>query len=270
MDVPTMFEPYQVETDIDVIPSYFPIPIYGFLPVNAFVLKASQPVLVDSGMLCLNSEFMEKLSSVINPADLRWLWLTHADPDHVGSLWSILEAAPKLRIITTFIGFGRLNVYKPVPMNRVYLLNPGQRIDVGDRVLTAVKPPSYDSPETTGFYDPKNAAFFCADCFGALLSEPKEKTSDINLEKLKEGMTIWATIDAPWLHIIDRGLFEKKCSLIHDISPRHILSAHLPAAYDMTDILLENLSNVPDAPPFLGPDQKALEKILKPVTGRQL
>ncbi|MEJ2649093.1 MAG: MBL fold metallo-hydrolase [Sedimentisphaerales bacterium] len=268
MDVPTMFEPYNVEPDIDVLPSYFPVPGYDLLPINAFVLKASQPVLVDSGMMCLNKEFMEKLSSVIDPADLRWLWLTHADPDHVGSLWSILEAVPKLRLITTFIGLGRLNVYKPFPMDRVYLLNPGQTIDVGDRVLKAVKPPSFDSPETTGFYDAKSKAFFCADCFGALISEPQERAAGIASEKLKEGMTIWATIDAPWLHIVDKALFAKNSNIIRDMSAVHVLSAHLPAAYNMTDTLLDNLSAVPGAEPFIGPDQKALEEMLKLVTGR--
>jgi flavorubredoxin len=268
MDVPTMFEPYQATADIDVLPSYFPIPVYGLLPINAFVLKAAQPVLVDSGMLCLNRDFMEKLSSVIDPADLRWLWLTHADPDHVGSLWSILEAAPKLRIITTFIGLGRLNVYKPVSMDRVYLLNPGQTIDIGDRVLTAVKPPAFDSPETTGFYDPKTDAFFCADCFGALMSEPNEYASEIGMGKLKEGMVTWATIDTPWLHIVDRKLFAKKIDSIREISSKLFLSAHLPVAHNMTDTLIKNLSSVPGAKPFTGPDQPALESMLKAVTRR--
>ena len=48
MDKPTMFEPYQAAVDIDVVPAYFPIPGLGILPVNAFVLKAAQPVLVDT------------------------------------------------------------------------------------------------------------------------------------------------------------------------------------------------------------------------------
>ena len=268
MDIPTMFEPYQVESDIYVLPSYFPIPGYGLLPINAFVLKAAQPVLVDSGMLCLNKEFMEKLSSIIDPADLQWLWLTHADPDHVGSLWSILDAAPKLRIITSFIGLGRLNVYKPVPMDRVYLLNPVQTIDIGDRVLTAIKPPSFDSPETTGFNDPKSGTFFCSDCFGALLSEPKEDAADIGFQKLKEGMVTWATIDTPWLHIVDRKLFAKKIDSLRMTAPKQFLSAHLPPAFDMADILLDNLSLVPDAQPFTGPDQAALEEMLNALLGK--
>jgi hypothetical protein len=38
-----------------------------------------------------------------------------------------------------------------VPLDRVHLVNPGQQLTVGDRTLTAVKPPVFDNPATTGF-----------------------------------------------------------------------------------------------------------------------
>jgi len=267
MDHPMMFEPYQAAADIDVVPAYFPIPGFGILPVNAFLLKAAQPVLVDSGLVPLSDEFMEKLSSVTDPVDLRWLWLTHTDQDHIGSLWRVLDAAPKLRVITTYLGVGKMSLFEPLPMDRIYLLNPGQSIDVGDRILTAIKPPSYDAPETTGFYDPKAAALFSSDCFGALMSEPVENAAGIGAENLREGMVTWATVDAPWLHIVDRVRFAESLHRVRELSPKLILSAHLPAARDMTEELLETLGTAPTATPFVGPDQQTLEAMLKAITG---
>lgn len=267
MDTPTMFEPCKVAPDIDVIPSYFPIPILGLVPVNAFILKAAEPVLVDTGLVPLSELFMEKLSCVIDPADLRWLWLTHADQDHIGSLQRILDIAPRVRIITTFLGVGKMSLFQPLPMDRVYLLNPGQSINVGDRTLAAIKPPSYDAPETTGFYDPKADAFFSSDCFGALMSEPAQIAGEMGDKKLQEGMVTWATVDSPWLHSVDRTVFDKTLNRIREISPRFILSAHLPAACDMTEELLGYLGTVPTAKPFVGPDQKALEAMLRGMTG---
>jgi metal-dependent hydrolase (beta-lactamase superfamily II) len=93
MDKPTVFEPYQAALGIEVLPAYFPIPGLGILPVNAFVLKAAEPVLVDTGLVPLSNEFMENLSAIIDPRDLRWLWLTHTDQDHIGSILGVLEAA---------------------------------------------------------------------------------------------------------------------------------------------------------------------------------
>ena len=45
-----MAKAYEVIPDIEIISSYFPIPNTGFLAVNAFLIKAKEPVLVDTGM----------------------------------------------------------------------------------------------------------------------------------------------------------------------------------------------------------------------------
>ncbi|RJQ48328.1 MAG: MBL fold metallo-hydrolase [Nitrospiraceae bacterium] len=50
-----------------------------------FVIKAREPVLVDRGMGIDSEEFMKALESIIDPKDLRWVWLTHDDADHTGS-----------------------------------------------------------------------------------------------------------------------------------------------------------------------------------------
>ncbi len=268
MDKPTMFEPYRAVPDIDVLPSYFPIPSLGIVPINVFVLRAAEPVLVDTGLVLLSDEYMAALSSTIDLEDLRWLWLTHADPDHIGSLHRLLEEAPKLRVITTFLATGKMSLFRPLPLDRVYLLNPGQSIDVGDRTLTAVKPPTYDAPETTGFYDPKSGAFFSADSFGALMSEPVENAAEIGADDLRQGMVTWTTVDSPWLHSIDTAKFANTLNLVRDMSPKVILSSHLPAAQGMNDTLLAHMAVVPAAKPFIGPDQPALEAMLRMLAAR--
>ncbi len=268
MDQPTMHDPYQAAPDVDVLPAYFPIPGLGIIPVNAFVLKAAEPVLVDTGLVPLSDEFMAHLSSVIDPSELRWLWLSHTHQDHLGSLQRILDRAPRLRVITTFRGVGMMSLFQPLPLDRVYLLNPGQSISVGDRMLTAIQPPSFDSPETTGFYDPKASALFCSDCFGALLSEPAGNAAGIGSTKLREGLVKWATVDTPWLHFVDRAIFGERLDRIREMGPKLILSSHLPLARGMTEELLEHLATVPDAAPFVGPDQPTLEAMLKGMKAR--
>ena len=268
MDHPTMFEPYQAAPDICVLPSFFPVPGLGIVPVNAFVLKAAEPVLVDTGLPGLSDQFMANLAAVIDLADLRWLWLTHCHHDHTGSLQRVLAAAPQVRVITTFLGVGVMSVFQPLPMDRVYLLNPGQSMSLGDRTITAVKPPTYDSPEATGFYDPKAMAFFSADAFGALVAEPLLDAADMRPEDLRDGLIRWTTIDSPWLHMVDRAAFGRTLDGIRRMAPKIILSAHLPVARGMTEKLLEHLAAVPAAAPFVGPDQKALEAMLRGMAGR--
>ena len=45
-----MEKPHQAAPDTVVLPTFHPVPGLGVLPVNAFVIKAKEPVLVDTGL----------------------------------------------------------------------------------------------------------------------------------------------------------------------------------------------------------------------------
>ena len=174
-----MDKPHQAMPDIEVLPAHFPIPGMGFLPINAFVIKAREPVLVDTGMGIESEEFMKALSSIIDPQDLSWVWLTHDDADHTGNIQKVLEASPSARLAANSLAVLRMSTAWPVPMHRVYWLNPGDSIRVGDRELTAVRPPMFDNPTTIGVYDNKSEAFFSADFFGAIIPSPAQNVDDV-------------------------------------------------------------------------------------------
>lgn len=262
-----MVDTYTAAPDIDVLTTPYPIPGFGIIPVNAFLLKGSEPLLVDTGIMIENADFMATLKSMIDLEDLRWIWLTHTDFDHIGSLQQILDEAPQVRVITNFLGVGIMSLYQPLPMDRLNFVNPGDKITVGDRTLTCVKPPVFDNPSTTGFYDDKSGIFFSSDCFGALLQEAPHNAADVSPEALREGQVVWATIDSPWLHKTDDVTFGKELDAIRKMAPKMILSSHLPAARgDMADTMLKALAEAPKAQPFVGPDQAGLEAMLKEMT----
>jgi len=250
-----------VTPDVDALGTWLPVPGYGVLAVNAFVIRAARPMLVDTGPAVPGDAFIQALERAIDPARLEWIWLTHPDPDHVGNLAAVLERAPRARVVTTFLGMGKLGLLG-LPVDRVHLLNPGQSLDVGERRLLAVAPPVFDAPESTGLFDTSTGALFSADCFGALLPAPAAGAADVAPELLRAGMIGWATVDAPWLHRVDRGHFRESLQAVADLQPKRILSSHLPPASNMTATLLGNLADAPDAPPFVGPDQAALEQML--------
>ena len=200
-----MDKPYQAATDTMVLPSHFPIPGMGFLPCNAYVIKAVEPVLVDTGLGIDSREFMKALASMIDPQDLKWIWITHDDADHVGSIQKVLEVAPNARLAANAVTVLRMSTSWQVPMDRVYCLNPGESISAGDRRLTAVAPPLFDNPATIGIYDDKSNAFYSADLFGAILPSHDLDIEEFSEDTLNQGMTLWATIDAPWIHSTDQS-----------------------------------------------------------------
>jgi flavorubredoxin len=262
-----MDKPYQVMSDIEVLPAHFPIPGAGFLPVNAFVIKAREPVLVDTGMGIGGEEFMKALESTMDPQDLRWVWLTHDDADHTGNIQKVLEAAPSARLAANSLAVLRMSTAWPVPMHRVYWLNSGDSIRVGDRKLTAVRPPMFDNPTTIGIYDDKSEAFFSADCFGAIIPSPAQNADDVKEQDLAQGMIGWASADSPWVHIVEPSGFGLALNRIRQMSPKMILSAHLPTTRGRTEQFLDLLAKVPTSPPFVAPNQTALEQILAQTRG---
>ena len=131
-----------------------------------------------------------------------------------------------------------------------------------------MKPPTFDNPITTGFYDDRSRALFSSDCFGALLQEVPERAEELSEEALRQGQVFWATVDSPWLHTTDTAAFARQLDALRAFDPAHVLSSHLPAAAGSSlPRLIASLEAVPAAEPFVGPDQAALEHMLAELTG---
>lgn len=257
---------FRSATDVTVLADPVEVPGVGWLPVQAFVLHAAEPVVVDTGLSLPDRHFVEDLAAVVDPADVRWIWLTHPDRDHTGGLFDLLAAAPQAKVVTTFLGMGILSTERPLPIDRVHLLNPGQALPVGDRELRAFRPPLYDSPATTGFQDSRTGALFSSDCFGAPLSEAGLAGCDdvraVPAEDLRAAQLLWAAVDSPWVHLVDRPAYEGSVRAIAAMAPSAVFSTHLPPALGDVDGLLATLRLAPDTDPFVGPDQRALEEML--------
>lgn len=253
----------RVAPGIDRIATVLDIGGFGRLVVNAYVLHGEEPILVEAGTVVGRDDFMRALRTVIDPADLRWLWLSHTDPDHIGAIPLLLHEAPRLRVVTTFFGMGILNLCAPLPIDRVNFVNPGERIVLADRTLRAVRPPAWDNPVTVGFTDDRTGVLFSSDCFGALLPEVPDRADELDRDVLRAGQVRWATIDSPWLHQVDTDRFAAVLDAIRRIEPTMVLSGHLPPAPgEMLDLFLGSLAHVPATEPFAAPDQHMLDAML--------
>lgn len=257
-----MIETSAVTRDIFSLATHLPLPGLGVLAVNAFVVRAAQPVLVDTGVGATRADFLRALAALVDPADIRWIWLTHTDADHAGNLQAVLDLAPKARLVTTYLGMGKLGL-TGMALDRAYLLNPGQELDVGDRRLACLRPVTYDAPETTALLDASSGVYFSADALGAVLPAPAASAAAIAPEVLRAGQIGWATVDAPWLHHVEQARLDATLARVRELRPAHVLSSHLPpAGGSMLETLLANLAAARTAPAFMGPDQAALEAMM--------
>jgi flavorubredoxin len=257
---------FRPHPDVTVLHDQTEIPGLGFLPINSFVLHAEQPVVLDTGLGLPDRHYVDRLSEVMDPADVRWIWLTHPDRDHTGGIFALLEAAPQARVVTTFVGVGIMSTERPLPLDRVYLLNPGQSLDVGDRQLTGFRPPLFDNPATVGVYDSKSGVCFSSDCFGAPLSSSdaaaSENVAAVSPDELGSAQLLWASVDSSWVHKVDQAKYEAGFEPFRRFDPSWTFSVHLPPIQGSLDAMLQTLRGAPDMPEFVGPDQAALEAML--------
>ena len=265
-----MDAPYQAAPDVHVLPTNVMLPGVGVLPINAYVLIAEEPVLIDGGLGIDRDDFVEALTSIIDPKALRWVWLTHDDADHTGSIERVLELAPQARLVTHAFAALRMSTWWPVPFDRVHAIRVGDRLPVGDRTLRAVAPPLYDNPMSTGLLDEATGSLFSVDSFGALLPEATDDAAQVPADALAGGMQAWATSDSPWAHQVDRRRFADVLDGVRRLEPTSIFSSHLPAARGTSlDRFLQILESVPDAEPMVAPSQEEFGHMLAAMLAAQ-
>ena len=218
------------------LPSWLPVPGLGALPINAFLLKGREPVLVDTGLGALSEQMIERLGAEIDLQDLAWIWLSHTDADHIGNLDRILALAPNASVVTNFLGAGKMGMMGMGDAARMRLLEPGEVFEAGGRRLHQVRPPYYDAPETMGFFDETDRVLFAADAFGALLPGSVDTIEEVPEESLREGLVAWSSVDAPWLAEMDRGSLGRMLRSLETLAPAHVLSGHLPVAHRLDNL----------------------------------
>jgi hypothetical protein len=152
-------------------------------------------------------------------------------------------------------------------MDRIYLLNPGQSLDVGDRRLTGFRPPLFDNPATVGILDNSTGVCLSSDCFGAPLPTPElasaHDAAAVDPGDLRTAQLLWASVDSPWVHTVDPVKYAASFQPLHDFGPSTILSTHLPPVTSNTATHFSTLLDAPRAEAFTGPDQAALEAMLR-------
>jgi flavorubredoxin len=257
----------QVSPETTMFSSAVPIPMIGVLAVNAYLIRGEQPTLVDTGTSPEEAEFGAALRDAIDPSDLRWIVITHSDNDHTGHLARLLADAPDARIVTSFITVGITSVGpSPIPPERALLVRDGSTVDIGDRTLTAKRPPLFDNPGTLAFFDPKQSVLFSSDCFGAALQSEEAALADdvaaVPDDELRGGQTLWGSVDSPWVHLVAPTTHAQNLARFVDDRPDHVLSSHLPPIHGNLEAHVETLAALPSSPPYVAPDQAALEAFM--------
>lgn len=257
-----MQPPIRVAEETFVLPSSFQVPGLGLIYVNPMVIRAAEPVLVDTGAPVFREEYLEAAFSLVDPKEVRWIFLSHDDRDHSGNIMQLLDLCPNARVVTTFIAVGRLSEEWMLPLSRVVLVNDGESFSVGDRTLVAMRPPFFDAPGTRGLWDASTRLYYAVDSFGAVVPAPCEEVAEVPEEAYQGGFNWFNRANHPWHELTDRTKLDGAVDRIRRLGPKVIVTYHGPTAHNRTAQLCDALSAIASMEPLALPTQADLEKML--------
>jgi flavorubredoxin len=251
--IPTfnLLEPYQIAEETFVIPWALEAPPVGHFPMNSMVIRGAEPVLVDTGSPAVRAQWLEAAWSVVDPLDVKWVFLTHDDRDHAGNLLAVLAACPNATLLTTWFSIGRMADEWETPINRCRFVNDGDTIDVGDRTLVAKRPPLYDNPTTRALFDTRTSVVWAVDTFGTNLPTPMPDIGELTDDEFRDGQFFGGRLVSPWYTLLDTGKFRAVVDDFQRLGAEVAAGCHTPVLHGhRLAEAFDLLRQLPDVPPW--------------------
>lgn len=255
--------PYRVADDAWLIPNLAPAGPDLFLPVNTMVIRGAQPVVVDTGAPIHEQSVLDQVFSLVEPEDVRWIYLSHDDGDHTGALHELLDRCPNATLVVNFFITERLALEHALPLERMIWLGPGDALDAGDRTLHLVVPPIFDGPTTRALFDAKSRVLWSVDSFAALTPGGGHEVTDLPADVYDETFRLLNSLISPWHQWLDPARYAAHVTAVEALEPVATASAHGPvlrgAAIGDAFDRVRAMAGEPIVPP---PGQETLEEML--------
>jgi flavorubredoxin len=230
--------------------------------LNSMVIRGAEPVVVDTGMAENRDQFLADVFSLVEPKDIRWLFISHDDVDHTGNLNALMEAAPNATLVVNWFMTERMGASLDVSPLRQRWVGDGEVVDVGDRKLLTIRPPIFDSPTTRGLFDTTTGVYWSSDSFAAPMLTPVRNVADIDQDFWFEGMMTFNQYVSPWITLTDEARFASTVDRIEALGASSIAGCHTPViGRDHIDRALAATRRSPFATVMPQPEQAVLEQI---------
>jgi flavorubredoxin len=220
--------PHLVAPDTYLIPNLYQAGPDTFLPVNSMVMLGKEPIVVDTGAPIHTESWFRQVFSLVDPEDIRWIYLSHDDGDHTGSLHRLLELAPNATLVVNFFITERLALEQALPLDRMIWLGPDDHLDAGDRRLHLMVPPIFDGPTTRALYDESTSVLWAVDSFAALAPGAVFDVADVPRDLYDETFAQLNSLISPWHQWLDPVKYARHVNRVEGLRPHAVASAHGP------------------------------------------
>lgn len=235
-----------------------------FIHLNSMVIRGSEPMIVDTGTVANRAQWLEDVFSLVDPTDVRWIFLSHDDVDHTGNLDETLSACTNARLVCNWAMVERHTNCFEFPHNRCRWVMDGEALDIGDRTLQALRPPVYDSPTTRGLFDPLTGVYWSADSFATPLPAPETPVADLDGEFWSFGLMLFALgAVSPWLSLVDETKYGRYVDRVQSLDIKTIAGCHTPVIEGpFIERAFSRIRELPSLDPPQLPGQSVLDQVI--------
>jgi len=147
---------------------------------NSYVIKGSEKTaVIETAKLKTFDQYLAKLQEVVDVKDIDYIIVNHTEPDHVGSLYKLLEMNPNIEVIGTQTA---LNFLKDI-VNADFkkrAVKENDTLSLGDKTLQFFILPNLHWPDTMYTYVKEEGYLFTCDSFGAHFCDDKVLLSKVD------------------------------------------------------------------------------------------
>ena len=148
------------------------IPLPRGTTYNSYLIVGSdKKALIDTANPGFEKEWEGKIRRVLDPADVDYVIMNHAEPDHAGSIPHIMAINNKTKLVTTSRGAKMAQIFFNVPEDRIKIVVDGETLELGGKTLKFIEAPMLHWPETMFTYLMEEKILFPCDFFGAHVAQ---------------------------------------------------------------------------------------------------
>lgn len=132
---------------------------------NSYFIDADKKVIIDTSKETFKDEYIEKIKSVVDPAEISYIILNHTEPDHSGNLRHLMKLAPNATVVGTGNALRYLEDITGESFPSLKVKN-GDELDLGNFTLKFIGAPNLHWPDTMYTYLVEEKILFTCDSFG--------------------------------------------------------------------------------------------------------
>ncbi|MBR3538242.1 MAG: MBL fold metallo-hydrolase [Eubacterium sp.] len=153
------------DPDIKMFENQYDLP--EGMAYNSYLILDEKVCLMDSVDADVTEQWFANLDAALGDRAVDYVVVQHMEPDHSGSLISLVDKYPEIQIYT---GQGTVNLLKQFfdrdLSDRVHVVKEGDTLELGSHSLTFYAAPMIHWPEVIMTYEKSEQVLFSADAFG--------------------------------------------------------------------------------------------------------